>query len=167
MPAGTTCGGNRSSASAMGACHTVIYTITPDGGLPETGGGTGAGWAGVVWQYPANNWGSGPGYLIPAGATTVSFWAKGATGTEVVAFGAGGIGYGGIPTSAAPCEDTVNGSLDKTTLSTTWTHYNIPIPNAVYAGGVISGFSWTAGSADQPTGTAEVTFYIDDIEWQM
>jgi hypothetical protein len=159
MPADTTCGGNRSSTTALGACHTVNYNTTPDAGI-------GKGWAGVVWQYPANNWGTATGYLIPPGATTVSFWARGATGTESVSFNVGGIGYGGIPSATNPCEDTVTGSLAKSTLSTTWTHYNIPIPDATYSGGVLNGFSWVAGAADQPPTATEITFYVDDIEWQ-
>jgi hypothetical protein len=136
----------------------MIYTTTPDAGQ-------GKGWSGVVWQYPVNNWGGAPGYLIPPGATKVTFYARGATGTESVSFNVGGIGFGGIPTPSAPCVDTVQGSVPKTTLSTTWTQYTIDITGQTYAGGVLNGFSWVAGAVDQPTTVSEVTFYIDDIQW--
>ena len=50
-------------------------------------------WAGVDWQYPFNNWGSGDGLVIPAGATQVSFVAWGDVGRKV----SFNVGYG--PTS--------------------------------------------------------------------
>src|SRR6202020_3363662 len=104
------------------------------------------GWAGVVWQYPANNWGTSPGLAVPAGATAVTFYARGGSGQEKVAFDVGGIG----PASAtAPCADGVTGTLAKTTLSSTWTQYVIPL-NGPYPGGVIAGFTWIGAAADGP-----------------
>jgi hypothetical protein len=157
MPGDTTCGGNRAPGTPVGSCHTVIYTTTPDAGL-------GKGWSGVVWQYPTNNWGGAAGYLIPPGATKVTFYARGATGKESVSFNVGGIG-GGLPTASAPCVDTVQGAVPKTTLSTTWTQYTIDITGQTYAGGVLNGFAWVAGAVDQPTTVGEITFYVDDIQW--
>jgi parallel beta-helix repeat protein len=51
-------------------------------------------WAGIYWQDPENNWGncSEGGYNL-TGATNLSFWAKGANGTEKIEFKIGGIGW--------------------------------------------------------------------------
>jgi hypothetical protein len=161
MPADPTCGGNRSSASAMGNCHPVTYT-------PPPSGSTAPNWAGVLWQHPLNNWGNlGAGYAIPAGATKVSLWARGQLGGEVVTFL---VGFDVTPTATNPCVDTVTGSL-KVTLTTTWTHYTIPFAGQ-YPSGIISPFGYTVGTADQPVrgdagpGGPNTVFYVDDIEWQ-
>ncbi len=156
----TTCGGNRSSSSALGNCHTFTYVLTRDAGL-------GAGWAGVVWQYPTNNCGAQPGYAIPPGASQVTFYVRGATGRESVSFGVGGIGYGNPPSISSPCVDTINATMPKMALPTAWTKVTISIAGQSYAGGVLNGFAWVAGAGDQPSGASEVTFYIDDIEWTL
>jgi hypothetical protein len=162
MPLDPTCGGNRSSASAMGNCHPATYKP------PAAGPGV-AGWAGVLWQHPANNWGTAAGYAIPAGATKVSFWARGDLGGEVVTFIAG---FAVTPTPTAPCVDTISGSL-RQTLTTTWTHYTMTFAGQ-YGAGVISPFGYVIAAADQPArdagaadaGPQSTLFYIDDIEWQ-
>jgi hypothetical protein len=159
MPGDTTCGGDRAPGSPVGNCHTVIYTDAPPDASALKG------WAGVVWQYPANNWGTSPGLAVPPGATAVTFYARGATGQEKVAFGVGGVGFGGVPTTAAPCLDTVSQSLPKATLSTTWTQYVISLDGQTYPGGVIGGFTWIGAAADGPADASAVTFYIDDIQW--
>jgi hypothetical protein len=152
-PAG--CNGNR-APGAVGTCRTFTYNLSPGAGL-------GMGWLGDVWQYPPNNWFVSPGYAIPAGATKVTFWVRGATGSEVVAFNAGGTG---VPTAVDPCVDTVAGSVPKMMLPTTWTQVTINL-TGTYAGGVVDAFTWVAVAADQPIGSSSITFYIDDIEWQM
>jgi hypothetical protein len=162
MPLDPTCGGNRSSASAMGNCHPVTYK-------PLAAGPGVAGWAGVLWQHPANNWGTAAGYAIPTGATKVSFWARGDLGGEVATFI---VGFAVTPTPTSPCVDTVSGSL-RQTLTTTWTHYTIPFAGQ-YGVGVISPFGYVIGAADQPArdagaadaGLPSTLFYIDDIQWQ-
>jgi hypothetical protein len=53
----------------------------------------------------------------------------------------------------------------KIPLTTTWVPVTIPLVGT-YAGGVLDGFQWVAGAADQP-GSTEITFYVDDIEWRM
>jgi hypothetical protein len=163
MPLDPTCSGNRSSASAMGNCHPVTYVPPPPGSTAPT-------WAGVLWQHPTNNWGNlGAGYAIPPGATKASFWAKGQLGGEVVTFL---VGFAVSPTAAAPCVDTVSGTL-KQVLTPTWTHYTIPF-TGTYGPGIVSAFGYTVGAADQPvrdagagdSGTPNTVFFIDDIEWQ-
>src|SRR5690349_12892149 len=48
----------RRAGMQRGRCH--AFTWTPGG----------AGWAGVFWQSPANNWGGSGGFAIPQGATS-------------------------------------------------------------------------------------------------
>jgi hypothetical protein len=164
-----TCGGNRSSATAMGNCHPVIYTPLPPGTpVGDPVGGTASGWAGVAWQYPANNWGTLPGYAIPAGATQVTFSVRGAAGGEVVSFWVGGTNTGNAPTADAPCADPLSASV-QVMLKKAWGQYTIPLGGASYASGVLTGFGFTVNTADQPPSSrgGKATFYIDDVRWQM
>jgi hypothetical protein len=165
MPLDPTCSGNRSSPTALGNCHPVTYQPLP--------AGTGVqGWAGVLWQHPMNNWGTAAGYAIPSGATKVSFWARGQLGGEIVTFL---VGLVVTPTAATPCTDHVSASLPNQVLTTTWTHYTIPLGGQSYAPGVIVPFGFVLAAAGQPvrdagTGDAAtaspVEFFVDDIEWQ-
>ncbi len=141
------CNGKRAMAPAVGQCHQVTYT-PPDAG--------GKGWAGVYWQYPANNWGTKAGYTIPPGANKVSFWAKGAAGGEQVSFLAGGIAG-----ASSAFQDTVKSQV-KTTLTTDWVQYSIDISGQSYTQ-VIGGFGWTMTAASAGTSGQ---FFIDGIEWQ-
>jgi hypothetical protein len=146
------CNGDRSSAAALGLCHTVTYaplaaTVTP---AP-------LGWAGVYWQYPANNWGTKAGFTIPPGATKVTFYAKGAAGGELIGFLAGGIINMGSAYS-----DSLSVKSPTITLTTTWTQYSMDITGQTYTQ-VLGGFAWTM-AAPAAGGTSK--FYIDDIEWQ-
>ena len=145
----------RAVTGAVGECHTVIFAPDMDD--------AGLSWAGVEWQYPANNWGAAPGLLVPAGATQITFYARGALGGEKVTFSAGGTG---VASATAPCVDTVVGTTADTALTTTWTQYTIPL-TGTYAGGVLNGFTWVAAADEIPNGAATETFYIDDIEWSM
>lgn len=52
----------------------------------------GAGWTGIFWQQPANNWGEKKGGYDLTGAKKLTFWARGAQGGEKIAeFKVGGI----------------------------------------------------------------------------
>jgi len=52
----------------------------------------GAGWMGIFWQQPANNWGDKKGGYNLTGAQKLTFWARGAVGGEKIAeFKVGGI----------------------------------------------------------------------------
>ncbi len=52
----------------------------------------GAGWAGIYWQNPANNWGARDGGFDLTGAKALTFWARGDKGGEVISeFKMGGI----------------------------------------------------------------------------
>lgn len=121
-----------------GPCHRVAWA--PSAGSP--------GWAGVWWQYPADNWGAQPGRDIAAGATRVSFLAWGAEGGEVVSFEAG---YAG--------EDGFNTSTGDLTLGANPERYEIDLSGQAYSN-VAGAFSWVSGQA------GGVEFYVDDIHWE-
>jgi len=141
------CNGIRTSTTAVGACHSVVYAPPASGGM---------GWAGVYWQYPANNWGTKAGYSIPAGATKVAFQAKGAKGGEKVTFIAGG-----IMGATNMFNDSLKVSLD-VVLAADWTAYSLDIGGQSYAQ-VLGGFGWTMKASDA---AASGTFYVDDIQWK-
>ena len=59
--------------------HAVSAPCSPITGTRDDDG-VGPGFAGLLWQFPENNFGPGGGFPIPAGATEVSFWAWGRDG---------------------------------------------------------------------------------------
>ena len=126
-----------------GKCHT--FTWQPENTAGELG------WAGVVWQFPANNWGTQVGQTaIPKGAQSISFWAWGKNGGEQVQF------LGGLPGF-----DSFNVSTSVIGLTTTPTQYSINLSKVSYST-VISGFGWV----NNVHGSGPVVIYIDDIEWK-
>lgn len=143
----TDCNGQRGNTTAVGSCHAVTYAPPASGGM---------GWAGVYWQYPANNWGAKAGYPIPAGAKKVTFSAKGAKGGEKVTFLAGGIVNAG-----AAYTDSIK-AMTTVTLTADWAPYSIDLSGQSYTQ-VLGGFGWTMAAADA---AASGTFYVDDIQWQ-
>jgi hypothetical protein len=112
------------------------------------------GWGGVVWQDPANDWGTAAGGLNLTGAKKLTFWARGAKGGEVVSFLFGLIGAG------KPNHDSASGSLSNVTLTKQWKPYSISLAGKNMTD-IITGFAWTAASKGQP-----VTFYLNDISYQ-
>jgi hypothetical protein len=139
----TTCNGDRAKVDAVGNCHHVTYTVA------------GLGWAGVYWQYPANNWGTHPGLTVPPGATRVVFSAKGAQGVEIVDFSAG------LQTTDTPYGDsfTVKSTVN---LTAAWQEYSLDLTGQSYDV-VIAPFEWAAGEALNPN---PIEFYVDDIHWE-
>jgi hypothetical protein len=115
----------------------------------------GAGWAGVYWQNPVDNWGTVPG---PAGynlsrATRLAFWVRGQTGAERVQFLAGGI-TGRYGDSLRPAVKT-----QVLRLSTSWQQVTIWLAGKNLTH-IIGGFGWVAAAQNNPQGA---TFYLDDI----
>jgi hypothetical protein len=141
------CNGQRAAGTPAGACHSVVYTPPAANGM---------GWAGVYWQYPANNWGEKAGFAIPAGATKVTFQAKGLKGGEKVTFLAGGIINAGKPYT-----DSLKATV-QVTLTTSWAPYSIDLTGQSYSQ-VLGGYGWTMAAADAG---ASGGFFVDDIEWQ-
>ncbi|MGD9100676.1 MAG: hypothetical protein PVF45_09370, partial [Anaerolineae bacterium] len=129
-----------------------------------------AGWAGVYWLDPDQNWGDHPGGYDLTGADRLTFWARSdpATPNAQVEFVIGGIGYytpNGDPICSIPNKtyyDSVCPKITQTeTLGTTWAQYVIDLTNQVPLpdlSGVMGAFGWVA--------TDEVTFYLDDIAYE-
>ena len=110
-------------------------------------------WGGVVWQNPANNWGEKAGGYNLAGAKTLTFWARGDKGGEVVTFLFGLIGRD------KPSSDTGTGKLDSVHLTPAWKKYTISLAGKNMTH-IVTGFAWTLASPGQP-----VTFYLDDVRY--
>ena len=129
------------AGNKLGKCHKFTWTpITPA-----------TSFAGIYWQYPANNFGTTnlPGQVLPPGARSISFWAWGQKGGETVTFFAGLSPNDGFHITTSPIA-----------LTTTPTQYTMNLAKVTYAT-VISGFGWSAGAQ----GAGPNVFYLDDVEW--
>ena len=110
-------------------------------------------WGGVVWQDPANDWGDKPGGLDLTGAKTLSFWARGDQGGEVVTFLFGLLG------SDKTYSDSGTGKM-QATLTKDWKQYTINLVGTDLSQ-IKTGFAWTLAAPGKP-----VRFYLDDIQYQ-
>lgn len=117
-----------------------------------------AGWTGIFWQEPANNWGdSAKGGLDLTGAVKLVFWARGEKGGEVISeFKAGGI-QGKYP-------DTALFNIGPVTLTKGWKKYEIEIDKAANLSRIAGGFCWAAAQKDNAGG---FVIYLDDIYYKM
>lgn len=116
-----------------------------------------AGWAGVYWQYPENNWGEIPGYdLTGNGLTKLTFWAK---GKGFVKFK-----VGGINDSNNPYHDSITPAVSSSTLTldNSWTQYTIDLTNRDMSN-VIGGFCLVVTYEQNADGC---TVYLDDIQFE-
>ncbi|MDD5066690.1 MAG: hypothetical protein PHF84_06545 [bacterium] len=113
-----------------------------------------AGWAGIFWQSPANNWGTAKGGYNLTGAARCVFFARGEKGGETVEFKIGGI-TGDFP-------DTCSVSSDQIELTREWRKYEISISNEnlTYVSG---GFCVVFSGTYNPDGCC---FYLDDIMFE-
>ena len=111
---------------------------------------SGGGWAGIYWQYPANNWGAEPGLEIAPGATRVRFVAWSETPGAVVSFK---VGLSGV--------DPVD-LVEHIALTDVPTEYVIELPDVDYER-VITPLGWTAGLAADET---ELVFSIAGARWE-
>jgi hypothetical protein len=115
----------------------------------------GAGWAGIYWQQPANNWGEKKGGYDLTGATKLTFWARGANGGEKIAeFKVGGI-TGEFP-------DSDSASVGPVELKSEWQKYTIDLKDKDLSH-VIGGFCWAASKDDNPNG---FVIFLDDIIYE-
>ncbi len=110
-------------------------------------------WGGVVWQDPPNDWGDQPGGYDLAGATALTFWARGAAGGEVVTFGFGLLG------ADATHPDSGGAKIESVRLTDQWQRYTIPV-NGADLRRLKTGFYWTAAGNGAP-----MAFYLDDIRF--
>jgi hypothetical protein len=131
---------------------------------------SGANWGG--WYFmngvlegsdraPRENWGGYPNAGIDLrGATTLTFWARGAEGGEVAEFFAFGVGWKD-PMEPFPDSSPKRGT-GQLTLSSEWTRYAIDLYGADLRY-VLGGFGWVADA--QENEGRDITFYIDDVRY--
>ena len=111
------------------------------------------GWGGVIWQSPANDWGSQPGGMNLTGATKLSFWARGKAGGEKVKIGFGAIG------KDKPFHDSAKGEKEFV-LTDAWAQYSLDVAGKDLSR-IKSGFQWVVAGQGKP-----VVFYLDDVRWE-
>ncbi|MCK6546689.1 hypothetical protein L6R52_12635 [Myxococcota bacterium] len=111
----------------------------------------GAEWAGFYFQYPADNW-TMPGLQIVPGASRVTFWVWGVTGTESLNFAAGINAVDGFQVETG-----------YSVVSTARTQHTIDLSGVSYPNGVAGGFAWFVNN---PGGASTVSFFLDDIRWE-
>lgn len=114
---------------------------------------------------PEPNFGEVPGAGVDlTGATTLSFWARGAVGGERVEFFMGGVGRN--PNSGqpiAPYPDSTPVLTRAVTLGPTWQRYSIDLTGKDLSY-VLGGFGWVASALNNPAGAV---FFIDDIQYEL
>jgi hypothetical protein len=113
-----------------------------------------AGWGGIVWQNPPNNWGDDGGGVNLSGTKQLSFWARGEKGGETVSFKMG------LIKRDKPYFDTGTASLDRVKLTKEWKQYTMPL-TGVNLSRIITPFSFSVSGAKEP-----LTFFLDDIVYQ-
>lgn len=114
-----------------------------------------AGWIGVYWQNPPNNWGDEIGGYDLTGYKKLTFWARGEKGGEAIAeFKIGGIG-GTYP-------DSDSAAMGPVTLTKDWKEYTIDL-KGIDLSCISGGFGFSARYNDNPNG---FTFYMDDIRYE-
>jgi hypothetical protein len=134
--------------SRPGAQSTVVTKITYRPGAVR--------WAGIYWQWPANNWSTKPGKAVQ-GASAISFWAVGEKGGEIVEFKVGGV-------TGRPCNDSFEVSLGSVALTKDWKQYRIPLRSRTDSRKPIYGaFAWVATGDSNPEG---LIFYLDSIRYE-
>jgi len=111
-------------------------------------------WGGVVWQDAANDWGDHPGGWDLSGAKALTFWARGASGGEVVTFQFGLLG------KDKTYSDSASGKLDRVTLTQTWKRYTLDL-KGLDLSRIKTGFCWVVAATGQP-----MSFYLDDIRYE-
>ncbi|MDD4954315.1 MAG: hypothetical protein PHG40_05370 [Candidatus Omnitrophica bacterium] len=115
----------------------------------------GARWAGMLWQNPANNWGTvDQGYDLSR-ATKLTFWARGAKGGErIEEFKVGGI--------MGEFFDSDSAIIGPVVLNKEWTQYSIDLKGKDISY-IIGGFCWSANADNNPEGAS---FYLDEIKFE-
>ena len=114
---------------------------------------------------PEPNFGSVPNAGIDlSGATRITFWARGATGGELIDFFVAGVGRdedSGLPNQAFPgSSPRFPERGNQFSLSTIWQQFEIDV-SGLDLSYVLGGFGFFASS-----GSDGLTFFLDDIEFE-
>jgi hypothetical protein len=113
-----------------------------------------AGWAGIFWQNPPNNWGTKKGGFNLTGMTKLVFWARGEKGGEIIQkFMVGGI-KGAYPDSTVV-------EMGPVELTKEWKEYTLNLAGKDLSS-LSGGFGWATTEELNPQGAV---FYIDDIKY--
>ena len=113
-----------------------------------------AGWAGIYWQNPPNNWGNQAGGYDLTGTKKLTIMAKGNNGEEIVEFKMGGI--------MGSCGDTDQASSGSVQLTNESQKYEINLAGLDLTN-IIGGFCFSISSMENPEG---VIFYLDEIIYE-
>lgn len=117
----------------------------------------GAGWAGIYWQMPANNWGDKRGGYDLSQYKKVTFMARGEKGGEHIdKFMVGGI------TGQTEEGDTDGGNTEEIDLTKDWKKYEISLVGLDMSH-IIGGFGFAMNADMNPSGA---TFYVDDVVYE-
>jgi len=117
-------------------------------------GSHGAGWMGIYWQNPPNNWGDQMGGYDLTGYKKLVFWAKGEKGREVISE----IKIGGI---SGEFFDSDSASIGPIKLTKEWQQFEIDLEDLDLAY-ISGGFCLSARASENPEG---FTVYFDDIQY--
>jgi len=114
-----------------------------------------AGWIGIYWQNPANNWGQKKAGFDLTGARRLTFWARGENGNEIISeFKMGGI--------AGEFSDSDSAGIGPAMLTAEWRRFEIDLEGRDLTH-IIGGFCLSANSDDNPNG---FVIYLDDIRYE-
>ncbi len=117
----------------------------------------GAGWAGIYWQQPANNWGNKAGGYDLSKYKSVTFWVRGGAGGEKMGeFKAGGI------SGQMEKGDSDTATTGPVTLTADWKKYTIDLAGKDLSY-IIGGFCFAANADDNPNG---FDLYLDEIRYE-
>lgn len=115
----------------------------------------GARWAGMYWQYPANNWGGADGGFDLSRAKKLTFWARGEKGGErIEEFKVGGI--------MGEYSDSDTAGIGPVVLDKEWKQYTIDLTGKDLSY-IIGGFAWATNLDVNPDGAV---FYLDEIKYE-
>jgi len=115
----------------------------------------GARWAGMYWQYPANNWGGVDGGFDLSRAKKLTFWARGEKGGErIEEFKVGGI--------MGEYSDSDTAGIGPVVLDKEWKQYTIDLTGKDLSY-IIGGFAWATNLDVNPDGAV---FYLDEIKYE-
>lgn len=110
-----------------------------------------AGWAGIYWQNPPNNWGTVKGGYDLSKAKKLFFYARGEKGGELVEFKMGGI--------TGKYSDTGMATTGPVELTKEWKLYEIDLTD-IELSYISGGFCVVFSAQMDPDGCA---FYIDEV----
>ncbi len=115
---------------------------------------------------PQANWGTAPDAGIDlTGATSLTFWARGAVGGEQIELFLAGVGWNdNTPVEPYPDSSPRQPAVGTVvTLTTSWQQFSIDL-TGMDLSYVLGGFGWVATLTENPDGA---TFYLDDIQYEL